>query len=1009
MADKNDISSLPALSRIGQYRIIRKIGSGGSGEVYLCRHIVLDKSYAIKILSIPPGEQGAEIRGRVLREARIARSIRHRHLVPVLDANVSSDDNTAWIAMEYVDGETLDELLETAPLPESAALYVCRCVALVLAEAEKHNIVHRDIKPANILIDRAGNVKVTDLGIAKTGKADLRYDEPVTQGEKLLGTPDYASPEQLRDSSCVDIRADIYSLGATLYHMLSGRKPFEAQGVFNLMAQVLEADPPEISGINPATAALVKKMMSKDPQQRPQNARQLLSELRKVSLTNARQTSEIRKFLSGGARRIFSDENARTFAAIRNTFIILCAIASGVMICMHLFYEYGPVVAGGNISSRIISQLDGKHSERLRELYLAGKINAAEVIEAVAKSGNPRLIKSIAGNMPELITSPQYASGWLDLLSDKNSRPMLKTLLKYQFPVNAAKASAHLPAVFRKELAYDDELLRLLLANKLDASARDAAGRTALLRMARNPRASVKCAELLLKAGVPLNARDSRQANALLTAAHAGNPGLVRFLYRAGTVLTPEDISRLPDTYNLKHELLNAAKKADEKKSTPQKAAVIPVKKAVPAKPAAQKTAVKVAEAAPQRKASAAYMEAEKKELLYVARLKEKRKNASLHHDTAESQKIRRKIEVYLQTNPSGRLPLEGEKDFVESVINSLRSGKINPDIRTGKEQIHLLCSVAKGEIYPRKRLFRTLLDAGADPDSIPMPDDAKFCRMLVMYGRSVFAGEDLIKLLSSASPDWETARKMVLRGADPAISSRPRKENAFHRAAALGNTAFLELLLDSGKPGADAADAEGYTPYQLAVICGNDDAAKLLEKHGLKSKITPAMRNTGNLFNAVKHNDPGDTAYYLTLGTIPGQLNGKYRNALQSAVDNNCLEAAQSLLENGFPPDSSSGISALEAALKNKNEEMFNLLISHGADMQTQTVDRFGRNSLLFTAVFRYLNNQPDKLYNCFRTMLEKGWKWKNRTPDGDTPLSWMEKWNEGYPRIKELFDEYK
>ena len=77
MADKNDISSLPALSRIGQYRIIRKIGSGGSGEVYLCRHIVLDKSYAIKILSIPPGEQGAEIRGRVLREARIARSIRH--------------------------------------------------------------------------------------------------------------------------------------------------------------------------------------------------------------------------------------------------------------------------------------------------------------------------------------------------------------------------------------------------------------------------------------------------------------------------------------------------------------------------------------------------------------------------------------------------------------------------------------------------------------------------------------------------------------------------------------------------------------------------------------------------------------------------------------------------------------------------------------------------------------------------------------------------------------------
>ena len=230
MEKKKNNTAGPAGSRIGQYRIIRQIGSGGSGDVYLCRHIVLDKSYAIKILDIPPGEHGREMQGRVLREARIARSIRHRNLVSVIDANVKGDGNTAWIVMEYVDGETLEELLAESALPESAALYVCRCVALVLAEAEKHNIVHRDIKPANILIDRAGNVKVTDLGIAKTDKASVRYDEPVTREEKLLGTPDYASPEQLRDSSSVDIRADIYSLGATLYHMLSGRKPFEADG-----------------------------------------------------------------------------------------------------------------------------------------------------------------------------------------------------------------------------------------------------------------------------------------------------------------------------------------------------------------------------------------------------------------------------------------------------------------------------------------------------------------------------------------------------------------------------------------------------------------------------------------------------------------------------------------------------------------------------------------------------------------------------------------------------------
>lgn len=280
--ENQDISSG---SRIGQYRIIRKIGSGGAGDVYLCRHLVLDKSYAIKVLNHLRGESGMEAEGRMLREARIARRIRHRNLVSVLDAHPAMAGNPAYIVMEYVDGETLEDLLKGGVIPENAALYICRCVALVLAEAEKHGIVHRDIKPSNILIDRNGDVKVNDLGIAKVDPASAKYDEPVTREEHLLGTPDYASPEQLRDSRSVDIRADIYSLGATMYHMLTGVRPFEADTIFNTIAKVFETRMTPVSDcrkdISLRTSRLIEQMMAKNPENRIQNIASLIRALNK--------------------------------------------------------------------------------------------------------------------------------------------------------------------------------------------------------------------------------------------------------------------------------------------------------------------------------------------------------------------------------------------------------------------------------------------------------------------------------------------------------------------------------------------------------------------------------------------------------------------------------------------------------------------------------------------------------------------------------------------------------
>ncbi|MBR7118895.1 MAG: protein kinase [Lentisphaeria bacterium] len=993
-------------SRLGQYRIIRRIGSGGAGEVYLCRHIVLEKSYALKVIDISSGEAGSEAQGRLLREARIARKIRHRNLVPVIDANVLPDANIAYIVMEYVDGETLDELISTAPLPESAALYVCRCVALVLAEAEKHSIVHRDIKPSNILIDRAGNVKVTDLGIAKIDKSSVRCDEPVTQGEKLLGTPDYASPEQLRDSSSVDIRADIYSLGATLYHMLSGRKPFSGNGVFNLMAQILESNPPEIPGISPATAALVKKMMAKEPSERPQTAGALLSELRKTTISNAGVTSEIKRFLAGGARQLFSEKNIRTLTRLRNIFIILCSIASGLLIFLHIFYRYNPGRESDSIQKYIRKNLDDSRYDKLVAMVENNPGSAYEIIKYIAGHGGERELKRVAENIPQLIREKKYAPAWLDALSGKKQRKTLTSLLAMGFDVNAATAPDRAPAVFRKELFYDVELLELLMKHKLNVLATDDNGRTALIRMARNRRAKIKCAKLLLSAKVPINARDRQQVNAFTAAVNANNPEFARFLVGAGIKLSKEDIENIPDTFNLKYEL---APKRKNPEKIPQVKIAAGKTAAAPSNPPqkSQEKVISVSEKESKPQMSSEFASAVSRELENVRQLSEKRRLRRKNHNEAESRKLRRKIEVYLQTEPVKRIAIGEEINFIRSVISQIESGTVDPDIIIGKNRQHLLQAAVDGAIYPRRRIFSALLKAGADPDSIPFPvGDAAMCRELIAHGRSKFAPDDLIEMLFNPEPDWDSAKKMLLRGAGTDAADE-EKNNVFHRASALGNVEFLSLLLNSGKPGADAENKSGHTPYRLAVMFGKKEAAELLEKSGYSGRTTVKMRNQGALFNAVESDNPEETAYLMMLDTDPLLRNGKYQNILQCAVENNSINAARILLENGVSPEKYTGTAPVLLALQKKNVDMFTLLMYHGADPQTVVTDRFGRKSLLFTEVFRSFGKEYEKIRDCFAAMLDNNWNWKTPTPDGDTPLTWMEKWNEGNQEIQKLFTE--
>ncbi len=265
--------------RLGDYDLTAKLGQGAMGSVYLAKRVSSGEQVALKIL--PPNlAQDQEFLERFRREARSASKLSHPNLVAALDVGFA-DNKYHYIAMEYIDGPNLEVVLKKAggklPLPD--LLRIATDITQALTEAEKHGIVHRDIKPANILMNSAGVSKLTDLGLSSADKGDQR----VTMAGYAVGTPFYISPEQARGERNVDSRSDIYSLGATLYHLATGTLPFPGNNPVVIMTQhITERAQPAClrePSVPKHFSVLLEKMMSKDPGARQQTAKELLDDL----------------------------------------------------------------------------------------------------------------------------------------------------------------------------------------------------------------------------------------------------------------------------------------------------------------------------------------------------------------------------------------------------------------------------------------------------------------------------------------------------------------------------------------------------------------------------------------------------------------------------------------------------------------------------------------------------------------------------------------------------------
>lgn len=267
-------TAVPAF--IGRYEIQQVLGRGGMGEVYLARDPELDRLVALKV----PVLSGAKAEERFLREARAAAALNHPNLCPVYDAGRA--DGVPYLAMAYVPGLTLAQTLRRGRLAPPRAAVIAAAVARGMAEAHRHDIVHRDLKPGNILLDARGNPVVTDFGLAlRDGTpAGPSVAVPVDPGDSrltragaVLGTPAYMSPEQASGRlDRVRSASDIYSLGAVLFEMLTGRPPFEAQDVETLLTVIRTEPPPrpsaEAPGVPPGLDAVCLKALAKQPAER---------------------------------------------------------------------------------------------------------------------------------------------------------------------------------------------------------------------------------------------------------------------------------------------------------------------------------------------------------------------------------------------------------------------------------------------------------------------------------------------------------------------------------------------------------------------------------------------------------------------------------------------------------------------------------------------------------------------------------------------------------------------
>jgi len=317
------LASIPesmARKRLGGVTLLEKLGQGGMGAVYRGHHELLDIDVAVKVMLFHLAHDGAELdrmRSRFRREARLAVRMDHPGVVRTLEIATDDASGLSYMVMELIEGRTAADLLDQAlgerqAYSERTSLSIVQQAARALAQAHRQGIVHRDVKPGNLLIrDADGVVKIADLGLAKSILGD--DSQGLTRSDAAVGSPAYMAPEQALDAKSVGTSADIYSLGATLYHLVTGRRPFDADNMYQLVHKIVSEPPPPPRTVNRHlsvnTENIIMRAMAKEVPDRYKTADDMADDIGKalevlgtdsVVVRAARRRQRLRKWLLVG-------------------------------------------------------------------------------------------------------------------------------------------------------------------------------------------------------------------------------------------------------------------------------------------------------------------------------------------------------------------------------------------------------------------------------------------------------------------------------------------------------------------------------------------------------------------------------------------------------------------------------------------------------------------------------------------------------------------------------------
>ncbi len=308
------------------YAIERELGGGGMAHVFLAREMALDRPVVIKVL--PPEIRVSASAERFRREMQLAARLQHPHIVPLLSAGEA--DGLLYYTMPFVEGESVRALLaRRGGLPVDEAVRIIRDVADALDHAHRHGVVHRDIKPDNVLISGTHAV-VADLGVAKALR-DASASRGLTSAGIAIGTPAYMAPEQAAGDPHTDHRADLYALGVLAYELLAGRPPFHAMPTQQLFAAHAAGVPEPLtkyrSTVPAALAALVMRLLEKNPSDRPQSAAELLRELDAIAAAPGPSTRPMPQTTAARTSRM----NRITLALIALAVLLLIGVVLSIL------------------------------------------------------------------------------------------------------------------------------------------------------------------------------------------------------------------------------------------------------------------------------------------------------------------------------------------------------------------------------------------------------------------------------------------------------------------------------------------------------------------------------------------------------------------------------------------------------------------------------------------------------------------------------------------------------